>query len=349
MEHNHTESYFFLTLLIAVLVLTGFVFLPYLDLIVLSATLAIVFGPVYRKINEEIGKHKSWAAFLTVVIIFLVIFIPVVVFGIQLFNEAGNLYAKLSNPDASLGTVHHLADTLRQYGVKFNLPAAVFDFDQYVKSGLEWGLKNLGSVFSGVVSAVGFFFLSLVGVYYFLRDGKKFTHALAGLTPLSSEYTNAIFKKLHITVNSVVKGTLAVAIIQGLLAGIGFWVFGVPSAIFWGAIAVITSLIPVVGTSIVVIPGILYVFAGGHIGSAIGLALWGFLVVGLIDNFLRPKLLEQGVNIHPFLILLSVLGGLGLFGPIGFLTGPLVLSLLFALLEIYATTVLKKEDVPTTA
>lgn len=347
MEHNHAESYFFLGLLAAALVLTFLVFLPYLDAIVLSATFAIVFTPLYERL-VRFGVRQGLAAFLTVALVFLLLIIPLTVFSIRLFDQAINLYARLSSPDAD-GAIGAITDAVRKITVRFNLPVASFELNEYFRRAAAWAVQHLGSVFSGFLSAVGFFFLSLLGLYYFIRDGKKFSRALAGLTPLSPEYTDAIFSKLLVTVNSVVRGTLAVAVAQGLFAGVGFAIFGVPSAIFWGSIAIITSLIPMIGTAVIIVPAIAYLLLTGHPAAGIGLALWGLLVVGLVDNVLRPLLLERSVNIHPFLILLSVLGGFGLFGPIGFLMGPLVLSLLFALLEIYATAVLKKENVPETA
>ena len=117
---------------------------------------------------------------------------------------------------------------------------------------------------------------------------------------------------------------------------VGFWIFGVPNAILWGSFAAIAALIPGIGTALVLTPAILFLFARGEIFSAIGLLAWGVGVVGLIDNFLGPRLMGRGIELHPLIILLSVLGGIGFFGPIGFLLGPLIVSLFFALLDIYS-------------
>jgi predicted PurR-regulated permease PerM len=130
-------------------------------------------------------------------------------------------------------------------------------------------------------------------------------------------------------------GTLFIALIQGLLAGVGFWIFGLPQPALWGTLTIITALVPVVGTALIWLPASIYLFSTGVTGMALGLFLWGAILVGSIDNFLRPKLIERYMKVHPFFILISVLGGLSLFGPLGFLLGPLVLSLILALLEIY--------------
>jgi predicted PurR-regulated permease PerM len=138
------------------------------------------------------------------------------------------------------------------------------------------------------------------------------------------------------------KGSLFIALIQGCLTGIGFAIAGVPNPALWGSVAMISALIPGIGTSLVLIPGILFLFGTGHPGPGFGLLAWGALAVGLIDNFLSPKLLGRGTNLHPLFILFSVMGGLALFGPLGFLFGPLVLSLWSALISIYQAFILEK-------
>jgi predicted PurR-regulated permease PerM len=115
-------------------------------------------------------------------------------------------------------------------------------------------------------------------------------------------------------------------------------IFDIPAPAVWGAVAAIAAFIPGIGTSLVIVPGIIYLLLTGNTAYAIGLAIWGAVAVGLIDNVLGPHLVNKGVHIHPFLILVSVLGGLSTFGPIGFILGPLVLALLFALLEVYRTS-----------
>jgi predicted PurR-regulated permease PerM len=196
-------------------------------------------------------------------------------------------------------------------------------------------VQNLGTIFAGVGQALLGFFLGLMAFYYLLKDGKKLTRAVVALSPLPDAYDEEILNKLAQAVNSVVKGSLVIAAIQGVLTGTGLMIFNVPNPALWGSVAAVAALIPGIGTSLVLLPAIVYLFLTGPIGSAIGLFVWGVIIVGLVDNVLGPKLIGQKVAVHPFLILLAVIGGLGFFGPIGFLFGPLVLSLLFALIEIY--------------
>ena len=168
-----------------------------------------------------------------------------------------------------------------------------------------------------------------------LRDGQKFKKEVFGLSPLADNYDQDIFDFVERAVNAVVHGSLVVGLVQGILVGIGFTVFGVPNAVLWGALAAIVSLIPTVGTAVIVIPAVIYLIIVSSPALAIGLAVWGIFVVGLADNFLKPILMNRGVRLQPLLVLLSVLGGLAFFGPIGFIAGPVIVSLGFSLLRLY--------------
>ena len=175
----------------------------------------------------------------------------------------------------------------------------------------------------------------LFALFYLLRDGRKLKNDIVMLSPLADNYDEKIFLKLRQAIRSIVLGSLVVGLVQGILTGIGFYLFGVPNPALWGSFAVIAALIPGIGTSLVIVPGIIYLFFVTSHLQALGMFIWGLVAVGLVDNFLGPMLVNRGVRVHPFLILLSVIGGLAYFGPIGFIAGPLVVALLVALLEIY--------------
>ena len=186
-------------------------------------------------------------------------------------------------------------------------------------------------------------FLTLLALYYLFVHGSDFKARIIALSPLSDHYDRDITDKLQLAVTSVIKGVLVVAVVQAILCGLGFAIFGIPNAALCGSIAMIAALIPAFGTALVMIPAVLYLAITGNVGAALGLAVWGALLVGLVDNFLSPMLMSRSIKIHNFFILLSVLGGLALFGPVGFIAGPLVLSLFFALLDIYPTLILHEK------
>jgi predicted PurR-regulated permease PerM len=337
MESKQIEKQFFVALLLIALGLVFFIFLPYLDAIVLAVTLAILSNPFYRSMRKAMPRWEGIAAFLTVMLAVVVILTPLTFFGFRIFGEAQQLYVRFASGDG--GT----AFTAFSKQVEQFAPWLKIDITSNTKQILGALIQNLGVIFSKLAGVIGTFFLALIALYYFLKDGAKLRRAIVQVSPLSLPHTEEILAKLGVMANSVIKGSLVIAIIQGVLVGLGFLVFGVPNPVFWGAVSIIASLIPFLGTAIVVVPAVIYLFVGGNTIPAFGLVGWGIFAVGLIDNFLRPQFIERDAKIHPFLVLLSVLGGIALFGMTGFLLGPLVLSLLLALLDIYPSLILERD------
>jgi predicted PurR-regulated permease PerM len=206
-------------------------------------------------------------------------------------------------------------------------------------------LDNAGRLFQEIAYFGLAMFLWFLSFYYFLRDGQQLKKILVAFSPLSDRYDLEIVKRVQISVKSVIGGSLIVAVIQGVLAGVGFAIFGVPSPTIWGFVAIIAALVPTVGTALIMLPAVAYLFITNNTVPAIGLLLWSLLIVGSVDNIIRPKLIERGIHIHPLMILLSVLGGIALFGPVGFLTGPIIMSLLAEFVDIYQEMVLHKHPV----
>lgn len=220
-----------------------------------------------------------------------------------------------------------------------DLQKVSLDTDLYLRQALQWIIQNLGNVFSGVAKFIASAFICFLALFYMLRDGQKLKETVVVLSPLSDTDDRAIFKKLEASINSVIRGNLLIGLIQGTLVATGFAIFGVPNPILWGTVGAIAALIPAIGTAVVLIPGIAFLLFTGHDGAAIGLLAWGLCAVGLIDNVLGPKLLSHKTKLHPLVVLISVLGGIGFFGPVGFIVGPLAVSFFFALLDIYFTSI----------
>ncbi len=340
MNNQKLQPYFLLTLLTGVLILAFFVFRPFLQALILASVFAVVFQPLHQKLLDRVRNRQGLAALGTAIIIVIVILVPLVFLGIQIFGEAQQLYSSLANgdgKDAILGVFKGLIDDFQSAIGGFALREFSVDFDQYFKQGLSWLLQNLGAVFSNFAKLLASSFIFLIALYYLLKDGQKLKKTVIALSPLSDTDDEAIFKKLEVAVNSVIKGNLTIALIQGVLTAIGFAIFGVPNAALWGTVAAVAALIPGIGTALVLIPAIIFLFLTSSVFSAFGLLAWGVIAVGLVDNFLGPKLVSHGMHLHPLIVFLSVLGGIVFFGPIGFLLGPLTISLLFALLDIYSS------------
>ena len=326
MNHQKSELYFLLVLLTGIFVLTFFIFKPFFYALILAMVFVTVFAPLHKKMLAMTRERRSLAALLATISVLIVVVAPLTFLGIQIFQEATRLYSSL----VESGSATDLFKRFSPVPIEF-----YFDINQYLRQGLSWLLQHLGPLFANVAKAIVGVFIFLIALYYLFKDGYKLKRAIVALSPLQDIHDETIFNKFALAINSVIRGNLAVALIQGILTAIGFAIFGVPNAALWGSVAAMAALIPGVGTALVLLPAILYLYFSGETLFAVGLLIWGVTAVGLVDNFLGPKFVERGIRLHPFLILLSILGGIGFFGPLGFLLGPLVLSLLFALLEIY--------------
>ncbi len=343
---HRLQLYFFFALILGVSLLTFFIFKPYFPILFLALVFTVVFEPIHRHIVRLTGKREGIAAFISVVLVFLLILIPLIFFGILFFQEANNVYSELETStgvsalDAALNRVEMFVENLVP-NLSWNIKEHI-DFRNYAGQGLLWVLDNFGPLFSGVLRGlIGLFFL-MIALFYFLKDGKWFLESLVSISPLPNGSDRMILQKLKRAVRSVINGYLFIAVLQGILTGIGFALFSVPNPILWSFVTMIVSFLPLLGISLVFVPAIIILAFGGNFFAAFGLFLWSVCIVGVVDNILGPIFIERGVNIHPFLILISIVGGLEMFGPVGFIAGPVVLSLLFALLEMHVLMFKKK-------
>ena len=185
---------------------------------------------------------------------------------------------------------------------------------------------------------VGFFlqlFIMLYAMFFFLADGKSILHRILFYIPLAPEDEERLLEKFVSVARATLKGSLLIAVIQGLLAGLAFWAVGVPGWAFWGTVTIVAAIIPAVGGALVWVPMVLYLFLTGHAEPAVALFLWSAVVVSAVDNFLRPRLIGRDARMSDLLILLSTLGGLMLFGPVGFVVGPIVAALFVTVWHLY--------------
>lgn len=335
MKAQNTETYFLFATIAVIGVILFFVFEPFLFPLILAIVFATVFTPAYKRILTLVKGRRGVASLLTTSAVLLVIVIPVAFLVTQIIAEASGLYSSIVNNSGTVTFSQSIETAIRNLGLPF-IPQGPLDVDQYARQGLSWLLQNVGSVFSNVAIITLDLFILLIAMHFLLRDGDTLRKIVITVSPLQDKYDETVIAKLERAINSVVTGSISVALIQGFLTAIGLAIFGVPNPVLWGTVASIVALIPGIGTSLVLIPSILFLFFTGATAAAVGLLAWGFLAVGLVDNILGPKLVGRGVQFHPFLILLSILGGVSFFGPLGFLLGPLTLSLLLALLEIYS-------------
>lgn len=204
---------------------------------------------------------------------------------------------------------------------------------------MQWVVGNTGAFLGGATNFFMQFVLFLLLFYYLVKDGEALKRKLIALSPLADAHEEQILGRIGQGIHTAVRGQLTMALLQGVVAGIGFSIFGVPNPALWACFVVLASFVPTVGTSLVQVPAIIYLAATGSSAQAVGLFFWAGLAVGMLDNVLGPKLMARGSHIHPMIMMLAVLGGIGLFGPIGVLLGPIVASLMFALIDIYRVVI----------
>ncbi len=324
------ERYFFFGLLLATLVFAFYIFRPFWIVLVLGVSFSVVLYPGYEWLRKM--RLPNWLASLLTVLVFLVVLCgPVLGIGAIVFNQSQNLFHQITtsgNISPSLDTINTQVNNLLPNGVTFNIDEKISEFVSFVSN-------NIANIFSTTVSAFFSFLLMLLIMFYCLKDGAKWKKTLIQISPLGEENDEKILDKLSLAVNGVIRGSLLISMIQGILLGIGFWIFHIPNAALWGVVAAVFSLIPTFGIISVSAPAIIFLFIKGHTLAAVGLLAWLIVTIGTIDNLLGPHIVGHKIHIPSILILFSVLGAISLVGPVGVLIGPLTLSLLFVLVAIY--------------
>ncbi len=337
MSHRTIQLSFFGLASILLFVLLFFIFKPYIGVIFLSAVLAVTFYPMFEKLKLKLRGKSSLAAIITVLAIVLFIVVPLSILSTSLLMEAIDLYNKLAFGDESV----QLISVVNEIMIKIDslLPSSQLSqsvsADEYIRSTLNWIIGHTDSFLALVFGSLFKFILMLLSCFYLLINGNKIKEILIKWSPLPDKYDEEFVNTLRSSIDAVLRGRILVSIAQGLILGIGFALFGVGNPVLWGFVGAITSLVPIVGTSIVTIPAIAYLLFVGHIGSAIGLLIWSAICVGFVDNVLSFIFFRGRINVHPLIILFSILGGVEFFGVIGFLVGPVVVSAFVALTKIY--------------
>jgi predicted PurR-regulated permease PerM len=342
--YTKPETYFFLVILVLVGILSFLVFMPFLSTLILAATFAAVIYPAHKKILEVVKGRNGIASLVTLVGLFFLIIIPLYLIAAQVFNEATSAYYHIASENSTVTfTLDALQDNFNSK-IERIFPGVTIDLRNYVTAASGWLLQNIGNFFSGTISIGLRLALGIFALFYFIKDGRKFIQMFQDHSPIPREHTDILITKLRLSVRSIIGGSITVAICQGVVSGIGYAIFGIPNPALWGMLTGVSALIPGVGTSLIVVPAVLYAFFMGELWQGVGLAIWGLIAVGFLDNFLSPKLIGNGLRIHPLIILFSIIGGLTFFGPEGFILGPLTISLFLALFSIYKMIV-KTEQV----
>ena len=336
---------FFYGILLLLLYLTYLVVVPFASPILWAAVLVVIFYPAYQRLLRLFKGRAGLAAFLFTTAVILAVIVPAFFFGWVLAREAAALYQVVerfyqqqglegiaTHPAVAAGRAIWERVSLPFYRLGFDLngllPAALNAVSSFILEDLKGIAKNLLSFSVN-------FLLTTFTLFFLLRDGEAIVRGLKALLPLKREHTDALFARLNDAISAVVHGTLLTAMAQGAMGGLGYWIFGVPFPVFLGLATAVVSLLPVGGSALIWIPAAIYLFLKGVWIRGILLLAWSGLVVSTADNILKPALMSSGTKLPTLFLFFGMLGGLEVFGVLGFILGPVLLVMLAAFLEMY--------------
>lgn len=307
---------------------------PFLSAVVWALTLAVLFMPLQRFLESR-TRHTNVAALISVMVIALIVVAPMTFVVQQLIMQVAAGAELVANKVAS-GEWRRAMEAQPQFG------SMAKAFDDYID--LPGTLKSVaarlsmaaGGIVKGSIYQVLNFCLVFYLLFFFLRDRHTALNSLRALSPLPYKVMDDLFTRIADTIHATIYGTLAVAAVQGLLGGLMFWWLGLAAPLLWGVVMALLAIVPILGAFVVWMPAVLFLVLKGSWGKALILMLWGALVVGTIDNLLRPVLVGNRLKLHTVLAFMSVIGGILLFGSCGFVLGPVTLTVTMVLLAQWA-------------
>ncbi len=329
---------FFIVILAIVTVAFFDVLSPYFSSVLWAAILAVIFAPLKTWLRRRMGDRNGLASLITLLIICLIVFTPLAIIASSLVVEINTIYIKLQTNSAQFLTVfadllQHLPDWLRNYLSEHQLNNAAQIQQKLSTFALKGGQYMAGSVFligKGTFTFTVGFGVMLYLLFFLLKDGSYLVHLILEALPLSTYMKHHLFMKFAAVSRATVKGTVVVALVQGILGGLAFWLVDIDGSLLWGALMAFLSLIPAVGSAIIWMPAAVFFFATSALWK--GLFIVGFfvIIVGLVDNILRPLLVGKDTKMPDYLILIATLGGMEIYGINGFVIGPLIAALFIA-------------------
>ncbi|MFT3967541.1 MAG: AI-2E family transporter [Sphingobium sp.] len=333
-----------MALVVIVTLALGLIIRPFFGAVLWAIVAALLFEPTMDRIARKLGGRRNLAATLTLLMILVLIVVPALVLGMFIAREIVAIYARIET--GSIDISHIFAQfqallpdwattMLERYGLS--------DLDvlrQRLTSGIAGSFQTLAArAFDISQSAFGFLLALGVMLYlsfFLLRDGQKLAHRLEESIPLRPGLRRPLLDKIATVIRATIKGSLVVAILQGLIGGVIFWILGVGGALLWGIAMGFFSLLPAIGTGLIWAPVAIYLLISGAIWQGIVLIICGLFVIGMVDNLVRPILVGRDTQMPDYMVFISTLGGLELFGFNGFVVGPVIAALFMAVWDIYS-------------
>jgi len=314
----------FLIIVVAVFCLLAFLVLkPYLDYIIFSAILVLVSFPLYKKLKSKLNRHVS--AIIIIVFILLLVVVPTIFVSFELFQQARGVFSSMQPNIEKISEKLYL---LTGIDLKENIKLLTSNIVSYVLTNIFTLTKVVSRIFIGV-------FILLFTMFYLYIDGERIVEWIKKLMPLNKKRQQHLFNHANQITQALILGIFFTALIQGILGGLGFFIFGIHNAIFWGVVMMFLSIIPFLGPYFVYVPASLFLMYKGNILAGIGLLVYSIILVSNLDNLIRSRIVRFKVKIHPLIIILGVVGGIAFMGISGIILGPLILALFLELVKVY--------------
>lgn len=348
MNSQHKAFLIFLT---AVSLAFGWILTPFFGAVFWAVVLAILFAPVNRFLLDRMRNRQNLAAFATLMLCLIMVILPVTLLIASLTQQGWTLYQKMRLGELDIGANFQqilaalppwMAGVLDRFEI-----TDLATLRERITSGAIQGTQVIAThvlqvgqnIFGFVVGLIVMLYL----LFFFLRDGKRIADAVIRATPLSETHKRTLFEKFRTVIRATIKGSLVVAAVQGALGGLMFWILGIQGALLWGVLMAFLSLLPAVGSGFVWGPVAVYLLLTGSLVQGAVLIGFGMLVIGLVDNLLRPLLVGKDTQMPDYIVLLSTLGGLAIFGLNGFVIGPVIAAMFIAAWELFGAVAAQRD------
>lgn len=351
MQPKTIQNTFFLILLVGTTLAFVGLLQDFFQPLFWASVLAIIFHPVHQRLREKMGDRDSWSALLTVLLIVLLVIVPLFLIGIAVTKEAAELYERVASGEIDLQepvrAVERMLPIVTDYLNRFGVESTK------IQQGLSTAAVAVSQFLAAQAVVIGqnalrfsiLFFVMLYLLFFFLRDGEKLTATIIRALPMGEGREAHLLARFAKVSRATIKGTLVVGLIQGILGGLLFWVVGIEAAIFWGVIMTLLSLFPAIGSVLVWGPAAIILLFTGELIRGIIVLVVGTLIIGLVDNMLRPILVGHETKMPDYLVLISTLGGLTVFGISGFVIGPIIAALFLSVWAMFGQIHSEPSDV----
>jgi predicted PurR-regulated permease PerM len=310
---------------------------PFVGVLEWAVVLVIVYHPIHKQLVKR-TRRPSLSALLSCLLVIVVVVVPLLILTMAIARELSQVipnlpanFSQLMSPQSLLGKITSWLNM--RFGID-PVSAQKVLLDQLRVPG-EILLESSWSLVSNIAGLIVKSFFVLFTMYYLFKDSDRILMGLREVLPVSSEQCQKMIERIGEVVSASVYGVVTIACLQGLLGGLAFWVLGIPSPLLWAVLMTFVCMIPIAGSFLVWLPLSLYLMASGHWTSGVVLVIWGTLAISLVDNFLRPKLIRNQTKLHELFVFFSVLGGIGVFGLLGIVLGPVVLATTLGLIQTF--------------